>query len=291
MSKPKSTFRERAGSLIHEEGLARALRTHQVDAIVGERHIMLVRLKKAEDDLESSRDQLRALAAHLLSVRDSERVAIARELHDEFGQALTSLQLGLSWLSRNVTRGQRPLQTKIRSLTDTTTSLIRSVRNITVELRPGALDELGLVKTLESTAMEFKEYAGIPCGFRTNAAGVTFDRLAAVAVFRVVQAGLTNVARHAHASRVMLALMKSKTDLIVTVKDNGKGISEKAGEQNSLGLTGMRERVLALGGAFTLGGSRGKGTILTARIPLSRALSGATGGVGGERIPRDSGWG
>jgi signal transduction histidine kinase len=149
--------------------------------------------------------------------------------------------------------------------------LIQSLRTITVELRPGALDELGLVKTLESTAMEFKEYAGIPCRFRTNAAGLTFDRPAAVAVFRIVQAGLTNVARHAHASRVMVALMKSKTDLIVTVKDNGKGISGKqAGNQNSLGLIGMRERALALGGAFTLGGYRGKGTTLTARIPLSR---------------------
>jgi signal transduction histidine kinase len=275
MSKAKPVFRKRAGRLIHEEGLARALRTHQVDAIVGERHVMLVRLKQAEDNLESSRDQLRALAAHLLSVRDSERVAIARELHDEFGQALTSLQLGLSWLSRNVTEGPRPVQTKIRSLTATTTSLIRSVRNITVELRPGALDELGLVKTLESTAREFKEYAGIPCGFRTNAAGVTFDRLTAVAVFRIVQAGLTNVARHAHASRVMVALMKTRTDLILTVKDNGKGMSAKrAGNQTSLGLIGMRERALAVGGVFTFGGSRGKGTILTARIPLSRARRG-----------------
>ncbi len=280
MRKPNSTCREPMGRLMDDAGLVRALRSHQVDAIVGERHVMLVRLKQAEDDLERSRDQLRALATHLLSARDTERVAIARELHDEFGQALTSLQLGLSWLSRHATPEQRSLQAKIRSLTDIAIGLLRSVRNITVELRPGTLDELGLVKTLESTAMAFKERAGIPCGFRTNAAGVAFDPLAAVAVFRIVQASLTNVARHAHASRVMVALMKSRTDLKVTVRDNGKGIGAKrVASQSSLGLTGMRERVLALGGTFVLGGSKGKGTIVTARIPLSRALIGTAAAV------------
>ena len=112
-----------------------ALRTQQVDAIVGERDTMLVRLKQAEEDLRNSRNQLRALAANLLSVRDDERLAIARELHDEFGQALTSLQLGLSWVSRKLPRGQRPLQEKISSLTATTTSLIQSVKNVAGQLR------------------------------------------------------------------------------------------------------------------------------------------------------------
>lgn len=234
---------------------------------------MLLRLKQAEDTIERSRDELRALAGHLLSARDAERIAIARELHDEFGQALTGLQLGLSWLSGHVPSGERPLQTKITSLARITTRLIRSLQDITVELRPGALDELGLSKTLHATAKGFKAYAGTVCGFRTNAAGVRFDRTAAIAVFRIAQAALTNVARHAHASVVMLALMKSKTELIVTVKDNGKGIRlTDINSQDSLGLIGMRERTLALGGAFAIKGSRGKGTILTVRIPLSRAL-------------------
>ena len=123
-----------ADTLTGAEGLERALRTHEVDAIVGERDIMFVRLKQTEDDLERSRNQLRALTAHLLSVRDSERLAIARELHDEFGQALTSLHLGLAWLARNVAPGQTPLLTKIRSLSEATTGLIRSVKDITVNL-------------------------------------------------------------------------------------------------------------------------------------------------------------
>jgi len=251
-----------------------ALRTQQVDAIVGRRHVMLVRLKQVEENLQSSRDQLRALAAYLLSVRENERAMIARELHDEFGQALTNLHLGLSWISRKLTPEQQPLQEKIRSLSATTTSLIQSVKNIASELRPGVLDELGLVKSLKSEAREFEGHTGIHCGFRTNTAKTNFDRAVAVAIFRIVQAALTNIARHAHASRAFMALMNRKNALILTVMDNGKGVPRKLiHSHDSLGITGMRERTLALGGTFTLKGSRTSGTKLTVRIPLSSAAS------------------
>jgi signal transduction histidine kinase len=151
---------------------------------------------------------------------------------------------------------------------------MRSVKNIASELRPGVLDELGLVKTLKSEAREFEGHTGIQCRFKTNTAKTKFDRSAAVAIFRVVQAALTNVAWHAHASRTLIALMKRKKGLILTVKDNGKGISSRKliYRHDSLGITGMRERTLALWGTFTLGGSRSKGTILTVQIPLSRVL-------------------
>jgi signal transduction histidine kinase len=236
---------------------------------------MFLRLKEAEDQLESSRNQLRALAANLLSVRDSERSAIARELHDEFGQALTSLQLGLSWLSRHVSADQRSLQAKIRSLTVTTTSLIQSVRSIAGELRPGVLDELGLPKALKSAAREFERDNGIPCRFNTNTGTLKFDRPAAIAVFRIVQAALTNTARHAHASSVIVSLIKSKNGLTLAVKDNGKGVTRKLIDSHtSIGIAGMRERAHALGGTFTLEGSRNQGTTLTVWIPLSRAVIG-----------------
>jgi signal transduction histidine kinase len=277
MSNQKPPYHELETKMEEAEKLIHALRTQQVDAIVGERHVMLVRLKQAEENLKSSRNQLRALASYLLSVRENERATIARELHDEFGQALTSLHLGLSWISRKLTPGQRPLREKIRSLLATTTSLIRSVKNIASELRPGVLDQLGLVKTLKSEAREFERHTGIPCRFKMNIAKARFDRSAAVAIFRIVQAALTNIARHAHASRALITLMKRKNNLILTVMDNGKGISRKViDSHDSLGVTGMRERTLALGGTFTLGGSRSKGTILTVRIPLSRVLIGTT---------------
>jgi len=273
MSRHAPARRDRTGSLTGVEGLARALRTHEVDAIVGDRDIMVVRLKQAEDELERSRDQLRALASHLLSVRDSERVAIARELHDEFGQALTSLQLGLAWLARNVTPEQRTLLAKIASLSEATTGLIRSVKLITIELRPGAVDELGLAKTLRSAARDFESSVGIPCRFRTNAAGVPFNRPAAIAVYRIVQAALTNVARHARAAHATVTLMTSARALTVTVTDDGRGISRKlVDSRGSLGIIGMRERVLALDGTFTLTGSKRKGTTLKVRLPLSRVV-------------------
>jgi signal transduction histidine kinase len=269
MSRHTSTGGDDA-RLNEDARLVRAMRTHQVDAIVGDRHIMLVRLKQVQDDLDRSRNQLRALAANLMSVRDSERVAIARELHDEFGQSLTSLQLGLAWLSRR-SPGCAPSQARLRSLSDITTRLIRLVRNITTELRPGVLDELGLVTSLKSAAREFEDDTGTRCRFQTNTARVTFERSASMAIFRIVQAALTNVARHAGASAVVVSLMKRTNDLTVTVKDDGKGISgRRVQSQRSIGIIGMRERALALDGTFTLEGSKGQGTTLTVRIPLSR---------------------
>src|SRR5467141_2345616 len=121
MSDQKPPYRELETKMKEAEELIHVLRTQQVDAIVGERHVMLVRLKQAEENLKSSRDQLRALAAHLLSARENERALIARELHDEFGQALTSLHLGLSWISRKLTPGQRLLEEKVKSLSGITT--------------------------------------------------------------------------------------------------------------------------------------------------------------------------
>lgn len=275
MSHRKPPYHELKSKMKEAEALIHVLRTHQVDAIVGERHIMLVRLKQAEEKLKNSRDQLRALAARLQFLRENERAEIAREIHDEFGQALTSLQLGLSWMARNSTLGQQPLQRKIRSLSDLVTTMIRSVRRIAVVLRPGALNELGLVKTLQSEARECEGHTGIRCRFETNLGKAKFDRLGSVAIFRIVQAALTNVARHANASGAKVALMKRKHDLILTVNDNGKGITkELIYSHNSLGIIGMRERALALDGTLALRGSKGKGTTLTVRIPLFRVLIG-----------------
>ena len=255
------------------EALVRALKTHQVDGIVGERHIMICRMKEVEEELENSRDQVRALAKQLQFLRESERTAIARELHDEFGQTLTSLQLGLAWIARMVTPQQQPVQAKTRSLSALVTTMIQSVKRIAVELRPGALDELGLVKSLQSEVCEFEGHTGIRCRVKTNLGNATFNRGGSVSIFRIAQAALTNVSRHAQASRATISLMKRNDDLILTVHDNGKGITEKlVHNHNSLGIIGMRERALALDGTLTLRGATGKGTTLTVRIPLSRIL-------------------
>ncbi len=257
------------------EALVRALETHQVDGIVGERHIMVCRLKEVEEKLENSRDQVRALAASLQSVRENEKAVIAREIHDEFGQALTILQLGLSWMAGKVDPKQQPVQEKIRSLSALVTAMIQSVQRIADELRPGVLNELGLVKTLKAEAREFEGHTAIQCRFKTNIGNARFDRVGSIAVFRIAQAALTNVARHAHASRAMIALLKRNRHLILTVQDDGQGITKKkVHSHHSLGIIGMRERALALDGTLTFSGSKGKGTTMTVRVPLSRVLIG-----------------
>ena len=254
------------------EAVVHALRTHQVDAIVGDRHVMFVRLKRVEQELEASRDQLRTLAARLEFQRENERAEIAREIHDELGQTLTSLQFGLAWLANTVTRTP-PVRAKLHSMAALVSDAIRSVRDVAVRLRPGVLDELGLVKTLRAESRAFKKHTGIPCRFETNLRHATCDRAASIAVFRIVQAALTNVARHAQASRAVVSLTKRRNDLVVTVKDNGRGITRtEVAKPGASGVIGMRERALALGGRLTLGGLRGKGTTLTVHIPLSRVL-------------------
>jgi signal transduction histidine kinase len=275
MSNPKPPYHELESRIREAEELIHALRSRQVDAIVGERHIMLVRLKQTEETLKNSRDRLRALAASLQSMRENERTVIARELHDEFGQTLTSLQLGLSWIYRVLAPGQKALREKTRSLSTLTSTMIQSVKKIARELRPGVLDELGLVRTLKSEAREFEGHTGIKCRFRTNAGRAKFDRSGAIAIFRIVQEALTNVARHAHASWANIALMRRKNWLLLTVNDNGKRFTKKRlYKHDSLGIVGMRERALALGGTLTISGSRSKGTRLRVRIPLARMITG-----------------
>jgi len=273
-SRKPSVHKQQINGVAAEE-LVHALRTHQVDAIVGERHIMLVRLKQAEEELELSRNQLRALTASLLSIRENERIVIAREIHDELGQALTCLQLGLSWMAGKVTAQQQPVQDKVRSLAALVTTMIRTVQRIADELRPGVLDELGLVKALKSEARKFTGYTGTPCKFETNMGKARCSREASIAIFRIAQAALTNVARHANASKIVMSLMVGTTHLVLTVHDNGKGITrEQISSAQSLGIIGIRERVLALKGSLNIRGSKSTGTTLTVRIPRSRILLG-----------------
>lgn len=275
MSSRKPPFRKQETKGAAAEELVHALRTHQVDAPVGARHIMLVRLKQAEEDLELSRNQLRALTASLLSIRENERIVIAREIHDELGQALTCLQLGLSWIAGKVAARQQPVQDKVRSLAALVTTMIRTVQRIADDLRPGLLDELGLVKAIKSEARKFTGYTGTPCKFETNMGKTGCSREEGIAIFRIAQAALTNVARHAGASRIVMSLTGGKTDLVLTVHDNGKGITRKqiSGAQ-SLGIIGIRERVLALKGSLNIRGSKTAGTTLVVRIPRSRIILG-----------------
>jgi PAS domain S-box-containing protein len=227
--------------------------------------------KLGEQLLRESREQLRALSAHLLSAREEERTAIAREIHDEFGQALTGLKMDLSWLSTRLPAGQPTLIEKAKAMSSLIDSMVKNVRRIAMELRPGLLDDLGILPAMEWYAHEFQARTGIQCQLTVRQADLQLDRDRATAVFRIFQEALTNVARHANATRVTARLKIVANVLVLEVEDNGTGIAERdLSSPTAFGLIGMRERALLLGGEVRIRGKPARGTIVTAKIPLGQ---------------------
>ena len=228
---------------------------------------------RAEQKLRESHEQLRALSVYLQTVREEERTRIAREVHDELGQALTSCKLDLSWLAGRIPKTQKPLIEKARALTAHMDSTIRTVRRIATELRPGILDHLGLGAALEWQANEFQTRTGIRCEVRIDLEEQTLPVETATSFFRIFQETLTNVIRHAGATHVVVHLKEEGERIIMDVKDNGRGISEaEIDNPKSLGLLGMKERAALLGGEFKIAGTRqGHGTRVTVAIPVQNA--------------------
>ncbi|MBK8478038.1 MAG: response regulator [Opitutaceae bacterium] len=223
---------------------------------------------QAEEKLRRSRDQLRALTGHLQSVREEERTRIAREVHDELGQALTGLKLDLTWLAGKLgaTRG---LQRKIKTMSGQIDATILAVRRIATEMRPGVLDNLGLAAAIEWQGSDFQAHTTIRCKVTINTAEFMPDREVSTACFRVFQETLTNVIRHAKATRVEAHLAQEDQSLVLTVRDNGRGITEKEiAHPRSIGLIGMKERAAQVGGEISFVGQPAGGTTVTLRLPL-----------------------
>ena len=223
------------------------------------------RRKRTEGELQRWRDQLRALAARVQRVREEERTRVAREIHDELGQALTAIKMDLSSLIRGLPPERKQRAESILKEVD---EAIQSVRKISTELRPGILDDLGLVAAIEWAAEEFQARTGMECHVSVSMAGIEMAPERATGVFRIFQETLTNVARHANATRVDVGLTHEKGDLILEVHDNGKGVSEEQlSASGSLGILGMRERAVLLGGELTISEETGKGTTVRVRMP------------------------
>jgi PAS domain S-box-containing protein len=221
--------------------------------------------KRAEEALQKSRDQLRALAARVQSVREDERTRVAREIHDELGQALTAIKIDFSSLSHDLPADKKQQAESILKLVDET---IQSVRRISTELRPAILDAVGLVAAVEWAASEFAARTGTKCQLDVPQDDVVVDEECATALFRIFQETLTNVARHANATEVNVRLAEEDGNLTLEVHDNGKGVSEEQlSVGSSLGILGMQERTLLLGGEFTIAGALGAGTTVRVRIP------------------------
>lgn len=225
--------------------------------------------KQGERELERSREQLRQLSAHLESVREKERTHIARELHDELGQLLTALNTDIILLNKQLPRNQKSLLSKTESMARLVDMTMNTVKRIYMDLRPGMLDHLGIAAAMNWQAEEFQKRHGIPCRVVVKPEDMELDSDISTAVFRIFQETLTNVARHADASRVDVSLKDSAGRLLLTVRDNGKGISEEQlAKPNSFGLLGIRERTYHLGGEVSISGETGKGTVVKVAIPL-----------------------
>jgi PAS domain S-box-containing protein len=230
--------------------------------------------KRAEEALRQSREQLRGLAARLQAVREEERTRVAREIHDVLAQELTRLKMDIVWLNRRLAQPLDDLklnllQERLGVMTDLTDTAIRSVQKIATELRPVVLDSLGLSAAIEWQAKDFQANTGIHCEVILPGQDIPLDHDRSTAVFRILQESLTNVARHAGATSVEVQLQCEAAQLTLSVGDNGRGILDsELNDPHSVGLLGMRERALLLGGQCQIIGRTGEGTVVEVRIPL-----------------------
>lgn len=229
--------------------------------------------KRVEEELKKSLEQLRALADRLRVVREDERTLVAREMHDELGQACTAIKMDLASIGRKATKKQTQLRAKVDSATQLVDTMIATVRRIASELRPRTLDDLGLNAALEWQAHEFETRTGIRCRVTLPEEQLALDAGRSTAVFRIFQESLTNVARHAEATQVDARLERHSDQLIFIVHDNGKGFDPgHSSARRSLGLVGMQERALLLDGELEIDGGLGSGATMTLRIPLPRGI-------------------
>ncbi|MBN1840742.1 MAG: response regulator [Deltaproteobacteria bacterium] len=224
--------------------------------------------KEAEEELRKSREELRNLSAYLQSATEQERTSIAREIHDDLGQALTALKMDLSWLGKRLPGDQKSLIDKTESMSKLIDATIQTVQRLSARLRPGLLDDLGLTAAIEWQVKEFENRTGTKCELTRSRDDFPQDRDLCTAVFRIFQETLTNVARHANATNVKITLKEELDKLVLEVTDNGKGITEnQISDPKSFGLIGIRERARFFNGEVKISGMQDKGSTVRVSIP------------------------
>ena len=229
--------------------------------------------RRAEEALGNSRRQLRALTARIQSGREEERASVAREIHDELGQVLTAIKMNLDWLERKMGEGENGLLLsrfieRVVESGEMTDAAIKNVQRIATELRPEALDNLGLAEALLQEANRFQQRGGPACELQLTAEALNLPTPVATTVFRVFQEALTNVARHAKATSVRVSLEADAEILVLQVEDNGQGIRPEAlTDSRSLGLLGMQERASVLAGEVTISPVSPHGTRVSLSLP------------------------
>lgn len=260
----------------NEEVLAR-VRTHvalhglqkHLEERVGERttelEAAIAELARQIDEREQAEAAVRELAVHHEAVREEERKRIAREIHDELGSLLTALKMEIS-LARMNAGQDAELRERLAQMRDLADKTIRMVRHVATQLRPAALN-LGIVPALEWLAQEFSQRTGIVCSLTTGGE-IEMDDGHTTAIFRIVQESLTNVARHAEASRVEVSLLRQADEIMLCIADDGRGFDPASRRDDSFGLLGIRERAQALGAGADIVSSPGAGCTVSIRMPF-----------------------
>jgi signal transduction histidine kinase len=235
---------------------------------ITERKSAELELLRSREELQRSSEQLHELTTYLAEARENERTGIARELHDQLGQALTALSMDLDGVRRTaVSSGELPVERldRMAALLEETVS---DVRRISSELRPGILDDAGLVPAIEWQLDRFRERSGVECRLVAPTDDAGLDRAASTALFRVFQELLTNIARHSAATRVQVTFERTDGEYVLSVADNGRGITQaQVDAATSLGIIGMRERLRPLHGTVEFRRRRPRGTTVLVTVP------------------------
>ncbi|MHB9140447.1 MAG: PAS domain S-box protein [Paludibacter sp.] len=244
-------------------------------AIVGSQGIMfdITERKEAEKALNQSEEQLKKFASHLQNVREEEKIALAREIHDDLGQILVALKIDMGMLKQKVLKsntfvGSEDILAKFDNLVELTDTTIKTARRIMNGLRPEQLDLLGFVEATRQYLIEFEGRHHLTCEFICDISHIDISSQQSVALFRIVQEALTNIVKHAKANRITVHLTKLGDKLLLEVQDNGIGFDmNNRGRQDSYGMIGMKERVFLLGGILNISSQIGLGTIVKVEVP------------------------
>jgi signal transduction histidine kinase len=230
--------------------------------------------RKSEIKLEEANEQLHALTSSIVTVREDERAALSREIHDELGSALTGVKMGLMHIKRSLpgnesSKEYAQIHEILSSMTNIIDGTIRMVRKIITDLRPEILDEVGLAEALQWYAGEFEKRTSISILFTVFPRQFELAKKQTTELFRIFQEILANIAKHSGASKVVVFLKKEQTLVTLRVKDDGIGIKESdMANKNSFGIIGIRERASLMGGQMHIKGVAGKGTTISVEVPV-----------------------